>query len=310
MIFRWIISALGYVLLTCGALAQVGQIPAYLQPAPSVASYQGPGDVFPSAFGWYSCARAYSAAFAATQGAICQVADVSTGAITCDLHVGTNGFADLTSLSCAGGTLTVPAFCTAHTSCVATKAYDQSGNTRDLVQATLANMPPVVVSGLNSLPVLNCNTGTVFLASSGTFTIAQPFTMSTAYIHNSGAASGGAFGANTNILIGAGSTNTALVNANGSGVTRAATDAAWHGAQGLANGNGTSSVLNIDGGETTGAAGVTGFSANNIRLCRGAGSQLVGSVAEGGLWAVTSITTDRNNLYANQHGANGYNGAL
>jgi hypothetical protein len=275
-------------------------------------SYQGPGDVFASAFGWYSCARAYSASFALTQGAICQVADVGTGAITCDLKVGTNGFADLTSSSCAGGTLTVPAFCTTHTSCVVSKAYDQSGNGNDIIQATLARMPALVISGLNSLPVMNCNAAISFLQTAGTLTFSQPVTLSAAIIRSTGTAAAGFIGTdNTAVYIGnGGAGNVAISVAVGTGVTKTAADAAWHGIQGLLNGNGTSSAINVDGSDGTGAAGTVGWSGNNIRICRANGAQLAGSLAEAGIWKLSSTATDRGNIFTNQNGTNGYNGGL
>jgi hypothetical protein len=280
--------------------------------APGGVTYQGPIDAagLGSAFGAYSVARAMLASYAGS--ALATVADVSTGLTTCVLSSKANGFADLTTSSCAAGTLTVPAFCTAHTSCVITQVNDQSGNARHVVQATLANMPAIVFNSINGLPAINCATGTsTFLSTSGTFTQAQPFTMSAVYQRtaNFTTLSPAMGAAASTVMIGAtSSANAAGIDA-GTIFGATANDSAWHGIQGLFSGN--SSNINIDGVEpSTAAAGGGTLSSEALHLCRAFATQAKGLLPEAIMWAVTSNSTARGNIYTNEHGVNGYNGAF
>jgi hypothetical protein len=117
-------------------------------------SFTGPGDVVTAAsFGYWSCARAYNAAFAATQGAMCTVVDTATGASSCTLKVGTNGLANLTALVCVGNTVSITTFCTVtHSGCSVTEMFDQTGGGNPQLQATLASMPTLTLSAQNGLP--------------------------------------------------------------------------------------------------------------------------------------------------------------
>lgn len=279
-------------------------------------TYQGPLDTFTtSPFAGYSCSEAPSAAFAATQGALCQFSGVTAGAVTgtCDLKTSTNGKADLASLNCVGNTVSIVTFCTVtNTSCSVSKAYDLTGNTRDVVNATLASMPPVVFSSspTGTLPVINCGGGTnAFLQTASTFTQAQPLSLTYVANRNGTVQAGGLIGTNnTSVYMGGSSgANNAVIIAAGTGISGTASDNAWHAVNGLMNGNGTSSAINVDGTDTLGAAGTTGFSANNIRLCRANTSEFLGLVAEAYIWASSNTSTDRGNLSTNAHSANRYN---
>ncbi len=116
--------------------------------APHAASYQGPGDVFStSPYAWFSCARAYNGSYAASTGNLCDVVLTSGGAAACTIKAATNGFADLTGTYCAGS-VNLPTACAA--GCSVSKMYNQiSPGTCDVVQATLASMPALL---LNSTP--------------------------------------------------------------------------------------------------------------------------------------------------------------
>lgn len=274
--------------------------------AHSVATYTGPGDVFTtSPYAWYSCSRGFTAAYAAPgTGGACDVVDTATGLVTCTYHVGTNGFVNPSECNGVGQSC--------QTACRVTKAYDQTGNARDVVQTTLAAMPGLTFSSTptGTLPAIDCNIGTnPVLATTATYTQAQPLTLSAVYIRTTGTALGGTIGANANVIVGAGSgANLAVAASGGAGFTVAATDNTWHAINALLNGTGTSSAINLDGADTTGSSGgTTGFITNNIRVCRAAASPLAGRIAEAGIWAASTNATDRGNINTNQHGTSGYN---
>lgn len=287
------------------ALAQVPMTGAG-KGVPVAATYQGPGDVFASASSWYSCSRSYSASYASsgTNGA-CDVVDTSTGLITCTYHIKTNGFVDPSECNGVGQSC--------QTACSVIKAYDQTGNGYHMLQstATLAQLPHLTFSSTptGTLPTIDCGTGAVFFMQATTSPVlSQPFTMSGVANRNSGTAESGFLGQNGNASLGFGSgANLAEVFGGAPALTKAATDSAWHSINGLFNGGGTSSAINVDGSDSTGATGAAGTTANTLRLCRAGPAQFSGLLAEAGVWAATSTSTDRNNLSSNQHGTSGYN---
>jgi hypothetical protein len=272
------------------------------------ATYQGPGDVFGSAYAWYSCARGYNAAYAVGgTNPACDVVDVSTGLITCTYHIKSNGLVNPSECDGVGQSC--------QTSCKITQIYDQSGNSRPLNSVTGTLLLNISSGNLNSLPTINCGTGaTDRIVTTGTYTVSQPVTMSGVYIRTTGTASGGVIGNASTSAIYMGPLNTAnegFVATGGTAVSFSATDNAWHGLQGLFNGGSSASAYNIDGSDNSASlVSNTPLSANAIGVCRAGGSQVEGNIAEAGFWAATSTATQRNNLFANQNGANGYNGNL
>jgi len=267
--------------------------------------YVGPGDVLGSAYAWYSSARAYSAAFAASRSPIMDLQD-QAGANPITIKILPTGFVDLSAIVSWVAVYGV-------TTIKVAKLYDQTGNGRDVVQATLATMPGLTLSSTpkGTLPAVDFNVGTnPVLATTATYSQAQPLTLSSVYIRTSGTALGGAIGANSNVIVGAGTgANLAVAASGGAGFTVAATDAAWHAINALLNGTGTSSAINLDGTDTLGdCGGTTGLVTNNIRVGRAAASPLVGRVAEAGIWPVITDPVIRGALNANQHSvSNGYN---
>lgn len=268
----------------------------------TTATYQGPGDIKSGAFAWFSCARAYTAAYAAVGGALCDVVDTSTGLTTCTFHAQANGFVDPTecnATACA-------------TACSIKKLYDQTSNGRDATQATLATMPLVDFSGAGGLPGIKCaSTGTACVISTGSLTLAQPINLSMV-AKRAGAftTQQGFMGGNTIVGPNFGfttSTNTASFCVNSVCITGTASDGSFHSFNGLGNGGGTSSAFNIDGSDTTGATSTNGYSAEALRTHRLV-TQSQGTIMEDGYWGTPAWSaTDRNNISANQHGANGYN---
>jgi hypothetical protein len=211
---------------------------------PSGGGYQGPGDIVGSATAFYSCARAYNAAYATATGNLCIIADVGTGLTTCTLVAATTGFVNLTGTYCGGST--PAAFCTAHTSCVVTQMYDQSGalacassTACNLSQATLADMPALTFSALNSLPCLT-SAANQSMTSTNPLTISQPWTF-TAVAERTGSFT------TENDLIGnnGGGVNSFFTPATGhvelyilgGSTTVVAADSAFHGLQFIAGSN-------------------------------------------------------------------------
>ncbi len=246
----------------------------------SAAAYQGPGDVLSGWLTWYSPARAYSAAFAATGGAIMDIVDGS-GANQTTINILATGFVDLVTLN---------AWIVLHGTAHVKTLYDQSGNSRNVTNATVSQMPTITQSALNGLPGL---TGTAAansnMTSTATFTRASPYSWAAvakrtannttlqALIGSSGA---------LNVSMGFHSTaNTVYVDGSGSSkiTLGSVTDNSFHAIQGVVNG--ASSIIAADGTESTGSAGSTGFSTNTSRIMRFAGgSSMDGMWMEGGMY--------------------------
>ncbi len=91
-----------------------------------------------------------------------------------------------------------------------------------------------------------------------------------------------------------------------------ATDNAWHGLNATFSSVVGADALNVDGTDNASlTAGNGGLSTNTLRFCRAGANELLGSIAEGGLWPTTSFTSgQRGSLYTNMHGSSGYNGAF
>jgi hypothetical protein len=274
---------------------------------PVAASYVGPGDVVSGALGWYSPARAYSAAFATTAGPVMVVVD-SAGANDTTINILTTGFVDVTALN---------AFITARGTASVKTLYDQSGNGRDVTNATQAQRPTITTSALNGLPGL---TGTAAantsLTSTATLTQTSPyswaavakrtasFTTLQAIIGSSGA---------LNVSLGF-FTSADTVYTDGSGSSKitlgSVTDSSFHAIQGVVNG--ASSYIAADGTESTASSGTSGFSTNTIRIMRFAGgSSMDGGVfMEAGMWP-GALTAGGGGqlalLNTNAHGTTGYN---
>lgn len=283
------------------------------QSAGSAPSYQGPGDVFTtSPYAWYSCARVFTAAQANTSTSLCDLVDSAAPTVViCTLRGSSTGFVDLAGSYCTGS-VTPSVKCAAATGgvCNVSQMYDLTGNGRHVTQATAASQPALTFSSTPSgtLPSVNCAVGATVLAS-GAVTQAQPLTFSAVALRNSTTTAGGIVGGASGAPYLAGGTTNNQVQINGgSSLTATASDASWHALNALANGNGTSSAINVDGSDATGAGGTTGLSALAIRLCRANSTGYNGRIAEAGIWAASSTSTDRGNLNTNQHSLlSGYN---
>lgn len=276
--------------------------------APVATSYVGPGDVVSGASAWWSCARAYNAAYANGSNSLCDLVAVTGGASVCTLRVATTGFADLAGTYCAGTDPAAACAAASGGSCKVSKAYDQTGNARDATQATLANMPAITFADLNSLPTLTFSSGSSTNLTAASFTATQPFSFSAVYIRTVNAAGGILATATAGVqLRGAGVANSTTLACT-TAVANTANDSAWHAGNVVCNG--TSSAARIDSTDNTGlSAGTTNISADTMRMGNSSGGVfLTGRIAEGGFWPSTGFdATQRSNVNTNQHGTNGYN---
>ena len=247
---------------------------------------------FGSASGYYSCGTAYSAAFAATQGAICLLYGTTT-TTTCTEHVGTNGLADLTSLSCAGGTSSVTTFCTVtNTSCTVEEEYDQTGNGFHVIGGTPTNYPLFVLNCQNSLPCAQFDGANTKLVMSGSFTAVPNASMAAVAIRT------GAFTTGTAILGRTGNANFGFsasansINIDSGGQVYSSspqtTDSVWHAIQIV---YGATSYVNSDGSGSTGAVTAPAANSTFILGAFGSGTGIpTGKIAETVWWGTVTLT--------------------
>ncbi len=245
--------------------------------------YQGPGDVATFiAFG--SCSFAYTAAYAAGAGSACDLVDTATGGFACTLKFAVNGAADLISLSCTGGTLSVMTFCTVtHAAgCSITKVYDQTGNGHDWTNATLASMPLVKFSAIGSNPAIQCVGATPSKLTSASYTLSEPVSISAVVNRTSlnGGTSQFSFVHSVGQVGYTSAANTAFM-AYGSSFTATASDASPHALQYVFNT--ASSSINVDGAATSGSVSGGGLGAATDVLCStGTANAINGYIGEVG----------------------------
>jgi hypothetical protein len=284
-------------LLLCGQSPVMNGFPpgtfqnrAALNPASGGGGYTGPGDV--TSFVVWGGLRAYSAAYAASLGNIAEITDTATGTTFCTVVSKSNGDADLTSLSCVGGTVSVTTFCTVThpAGCSFHILYDQTGNGHNYTNATLANMPILVFSGLGSHPILQMTTSQNL--ATNVITQAQPLSMSMIAERTSGTSFGvilGATGSNPSVAFhGA---NLATLDAGSFSTDVAQTDNQWHSFQAVLQDSvsANTSTLKVDSTSNTPASGpgTNGFSAQALAISNGsfpyAGNFLEGGVAAGSI---------------------------
>lgn len=317
----WRLVALIFLLLPSLAAAQTSTLPGFppgafmsraaLDPAVSAPSFSGSGNTLASAYAYWSCARAYTAAYASGGGNACDIIRASDSA-TCTTKFASTGFLDVTTAYCNSNTQSVTAFCTA-TTCKVTKAYDQSGATNcgvtvacDATQSTDANRPVLNLSGLSGKVCMTFAGGQSLVTL--TTNLNQPMSMS-AIAERTGATTSfnDILGLDTNVqfLFNA-AANQAGIYAGNVGAAQAvsASDNAYHAFQMVLNG--ASSIVVVDGSATTGLNPGANTLANPITIGN-ANNPLNGSFCEGRLDNTAYNATQYGNLNSNQHGTSGYN---
>lgn len=266
----------------------------------AVVSYTGPGEVVGGALGWYSSARAYTAAFAAGGTAIMDLVD-QAGANLVTIHILSTGYVDLTAISNWVSANSV-------TTIRVTKLYDQTGTGNHVTNVTLAQMPALVLNSFNGLPGLVATSARGDRLLSGNITQAQPLSYSGVAKRTGGTGASGWVGSNSNpvgLYPGTGANIWSVAGNTVLASSTIATDNAFHAAQGVLNGG--SSAIVIDGTAATGAGGALGFSASAISICRANGGTPDGVLMEAGVWPIAFNATQYGNMNTNQHGTNGYN---
>jgi hypothetical protein len=203
------------------------------------------------------------------------------------------------TLTITGGTISA---CTVQT------WHDQSGSARDATQTTLNSRGVLVANCIGSLPCVTGPLDSGAVADLGytvaAVTIAQPFSLSFVGFANTFSTTASFIGADN-----AGSDFSYIFESSANtwsqggspAISGTATDKVFHAANGVFNS--TSSVLNIDGTETTGNTGTAGISsADTVHfLADGFDEALVGLANEGGILPSAESPAVRSGLCHNQH---------
>jgi hypothetical protein len=258
-------------------------------------TYIGPGDVVSSAFAWWGL-RGYTAAYSTGSNPALDIVD-QAGANQLTVNILSNGRLDVASIS---------AWVTANSvSTIKVKRmYDQSGNTRHMNQATLANMPVLNLTGFGSLPaVVFTAASSQSLGVTGGLTLAQPITAS--FVWNRVAGGSDQEPINWGPLVVQSQNANNLRISAGTNLDLAATNGSWHATQAIFNN--TSGASYTDGASATGTVGTGAPSTNGLAMGAPSVSGFFnGSIAEAGWWASGFNSTQAGNVNTNQHGSNGY----
>lgn len=286
------IALIFILLLVIPALSQILTLGSGAALKGTPPPFQGPGDVVAGASMWWGL-RAYNAAYAMGSNPAADICDVSTGLTCTTINILANGSFDAAtaqaSASCA-------------VACNVSKLYDQTGNGNHITQSTNANRPTLVFNCIGSLPCIQSTSSSIVL-NTATFTPATGV-VSLSTVGNRAAGTGVFLAVNeagtgqTGNRIRGGTANLWNLTAGAAGgFTATANDAAWHSANAVVNG--ASSVLNIDGTETTGTvAGVTTAGGN---VAFRSNTSTTFNETESGIWDnVTFTGTQRTNLCHNQ----------
>lgn len=258
------------------------------------AGYEGPGDIVAGAHSWYGL-RAYDEAYAAAESPIVDITDQADGnALT--VNATTAGDLDVAAIA---------AWVTANsvTTIRVTKIYDQSGNAYHLENGTPEQRATLVLNVVNGKPALlfTSSASQVMTKSTGVAQLTQPFTFSHCSVPNVGAGAGAVlaiYDGGSDISLVYYDNGSALIHA-GSGVGNTAADDTFHSVQGVLNG--ASSIINIDGTETTGLNAGTNVCDTNIKMGDNFfGAFFNGYVCEAGTWDAGFDGTQRSNMNANQ----------
>ena len=272
--------------------------------------FSGPGDVVSSATAFYSCARAYNAAYANGTNSLCDLNAVTGGAAVCTLRVATSGFADLAASYCAGTTPAAACAAASGGNCVVSKVYDQTvgGNCTgscDVAQATLANMPALTFSALNGLPCLTMSaTSELFSAGPLTVLATQPFSTTMVAKQTTGGTNTDAFPKGNPGTFFPNSTSIGMFA--GASLTASITLNTYRGMQFIFN---TTSTINVSGTQTTGSAGTGGFP-GGTHVGLGSSNSMLGLFCEGGIWPIAFSGGQQSLMFSNMNSASGYNGGL
>ena len=277
---KLILAAFALVLLT--GFTTLSDRLMSVNPAAAPSSYTGPGDINSGALVFYSCGRAYNAAYATALSAACDVVDTATGLTSCTLHFLSTGYVNTTQCNATACAV----------ACSISKFYDQSGNANDATQATLAKMAGLTFSALNGLP---CGAGIGSAGTGGgnlTYTSANTITQAQPYTSTAVAERTGSFTTLQRIIISdttggriffAGSANTISGN-SGASVSLTAADNSPHAMLLVSNSSNPLFAIDSSGNTSTSTNGTNAMSSNEFVMNNGSAPILSGYFCEGGVW--------------------------
>jgi len=187
------------------------------------------------------------------------------------------------------------------TTCFVRTFYDQSGNSRHLVQATPATQPGLVFDCVNSLPCLQTTSAGELIVTASGFTPATGTVTMSAVTRLAGGGTGNCTYIRTN-------NGTRILSATGQWVLQSgavtintasgAADNVWHAGLGIIAGA-SSSIMSIDGVETSNSTGGTNVAAGQMGIL--AGATAVCRVVEAMIWDNYVLTAgERAALVSNQ----------
>lgn len=233
-------------------------------------SYTGPldavsGTASASAGPCYSL-RACSASAASANAKAVNVCDAATNTTCLDITVLSSGDLD-TATALAGPCAS---------SCDIAKWYDQLGSGHDAPQSTNSARPVLSFSCQGTKACLTVNGSQGFNTTSFP-TLAQAWTIASTAYRTSGGFSAIMGDSNPYGSYFYTSANTADTNA-GTHLTATAADATWHALVSVANA--ASSVTNVDGTGTSGAAGSNSITGSSVQIFTGGFGNLTGKAEE------------------------------
>lgn len=253
-------------------------------------SYTGPGDIVSGAL-WWAGLRAYSAATIGNNAVRIIRASDSTQQ---NFVTVSGGHLDYSSIA---------TFLTATSGKIVT-LFDQTGNGRDVTQATDANRPAYNASGPGGRAQIDfTKASNTSLANGTTITQSQVYTFVAAANHTSDAAQQSlllaGLGANTIQLGYRFSADNQVFLYAGSNAGATASDGSFHALQGVFNG--ASSDMNVDGSTNTVNPGTAGIANDGVYLglTNGGGQPFGGALLEAGIWpgSVTSLSANIHSYY-------------
>lgn len=300
------LALLAALLTSTSAHAQFGALP-WTPINNAGGGYIGPGDI-QSGADYYIGVRAYSSA---TRGqALFDLRRTSDStACTGVPSDATTGKLDLTVATPCPGTTTASAWCAA-TTCVVSKAYDDSGSSHPFLQVTAANQPTLTAScgGLVSIPCITC-AGSQWLDKSGGSTINQPYTYSVVAVRTATFTVQntimGSYAASTSTLVFDSTANKIQLYGGTALLVTGIADNSFHAFQGIFNN--ASSTLYIDGTANNGTAGAGALAASNT-ICSQTGhtNNMTGSIMESMIYPIGFSGGIQSSMNNNQRAYGGF----
>jgi hypothetical protein len=247
-------------------------------------AYTGPGDVVASAIAWWGL-RAYSDAAA---GNNCVRLRRSSDNTEQDFVTLADGSLDVASIATfkGGGSVFVRTL------------YDQVG-TNHMQQATNAQQPELILSGVGALPVIRAAAATPHHMTSGSsITQSQPYTATSVWKCTANAGTLQSAVGSGNFAQGHNNGSPTVFIFAGSLPTTSGAHNAWHTMNAVYNG--ASSDIGLDGASATVDAGTAANSSAATLFQNGTSNRFTGDLVEFGIWGSAFNGTQIANMDTNQ----------